>query len=413
MIYFTELQNLPMYGVKGEFLGSLEDLCVDPAQHAGRVASYLVRTRQKTLQCISYTQIQSISVRAGQTNVARDEIRCYAPDEGLIRIKKDVLDQQIIDVDNRKVVRVNDVDFDIEPSDGHSELRIVAVNVGLAAAVRRLLQGTMAKHTIRLITKTLPTRTIQWEFVNLIEADPARRVKLRISYDRLAQLHPADIADILEELSYNEQKSLIESLDDETAAHALSEIPTKMQADLLESIPPEKAADIVEEMPPDEAADVLSQLPPETSAELLADMEKEGAEEVRELLAFEENTAGSMMTTEYVVVHESATVEGAIAALRNFEGPMEAVHAIFMIDNETVLTGAVPLARIVLAAANTALAELSSEPLISVQAEQSAKSVVDLFHKYNLMSLPVVDEQRHLLGIVTADDVLEHVINRK
>jgi CBS domain-containing protein/sporulation protein YlmC with PRC-barrel domain len=413
MIYFTELQSLPFYGVKGEFLGELVDLCVDPGNKAARVSSYLVRTPHKNLQCITYTQIQSLSVRAGQTNVPRNEVRCYAPDEGLIRIKKDVLDQQIIDVNNRKVVRVNDVDFDIEPTDGHTELRVVAVNVGFAAAVRRLLQGTMSKHKIRLITKGFSTRTILWEFVNLIESDPARRVKLRISYDRLAALHPADIADILEELSYNEQKAVIESLDEETAAHALSEIPTKMQADLLESIPTEKAADIVEEMPPDEAADVLNQLSPETSAEVLADMEKDEAKEVRELLAFEENTAGSMMTTEYVVVHDSATVEGAIEALRNFEGPVEAIHQVFMIDKETALTGAVPLGRIVLAASSTPLMDLASEPLISVQVEQSVKSVVDLFHKYNLMSLPVVDEERHLLGIVTADDVLERVITRK
>ena len=413
MIYFTELQNLPFYGVKGEFLGELEDLCVDPGNKAARVASYLIRTPHKGIQCITYAQIQSISVRAGQTNVPRDEVRCYAPDEGLIRIKKDVLDQQIIDVNNRKVVRVNDVDFDIEPNDGHTELRIVAVNVGLAAAVRRLLQGTMSKHRIRLITNTLSNRTIQWEFVNLIESDPARRVKLRISYDRLAQLHPADIAAIMEELSYNEQKALIESLDEETAAHALSEIPIKMQADLLESISAEKAANIVEEMPPDEAADVLNQLPPETSAEVLADMEKDEAEEVRELLAFEENTAGSMMTNEYVVVHDSATVEGAIEALRNFEGQVEAVQQILLIDSETVLTGAVPIGRIVLAASSTPLKDLATEPLISVEAQQSARAVVDLFHKYNLMSLPVIDEERHLLGIVTADDVLEHVINRK
>ena len=413
MIYFTELQDLPFYGVKGEFLGELEDLCVDPNHKAARVASYLIRTPHRGIKCITYSQIQSISVRAGQTTVPRDEIRCYEADEGLIRIKKDVLDQQIIDVNNRKVVRVNDVDFDIEPTDGHTELRIVAVNVGLAAAVRRLLQGTMSKHRIRLITNALPNRTIQWEFVNLIESDPARRVKLRISYDRLAELHPADIADILEELSYNEQKAVIESLDDETAAHALSEIPTKMQADLLESIPHEKAADIVQEMPPDEAADVLNQLSPETSAEVLADMEKDEAQEVRELLAFEENTAGSMMTTDYVVVHESATVEGAIEALRNFEGEVEAIHQIFIIDKEAALVGAVPIGRIVLAASSTPLMELASEPLISVQAQESVRSVVDLFHKYNLISLPVVDEERHLLGIVTADDVLEHVINRK
>ena len=413
MIYFTEIQNLPVYGVKGEFLGKVEDLCVDPGTKGARVDSYLVRTPHKGILCIAYMQIQSISVRACQTNVSRDEIRCHAPDEGLIRINHDVLDQQIIDVDNRKVVRVNDVDFDIEPIDGHSELRIVAVNVGLAAAMRRLLQGTMSKYRIRLITKTLSNRTIQWEFVNLIESDPARRVKLRISYDRLAELHPADIAGILKDLSYNEQKAVIEGLDDETAAHALSEIPTRMQADLLESISTEKAADIVEEMPSDEAADVLNELSPETSAEVLADMEKDEAEEVRELLAFEENTAGSMMTTEYVFVHESATVEGAIEALRNFAGHVESIQQIYLIDNEAVLKGAVPISRMVLAAANSPLAELSMQDLISVQAQQSVKSVVDLFHKYNLMALPVVDEENHLLGMVTADDVLEQVINRK
>jgi CBS domain-containing protein/sporulation protein YlmC with PRC-barrel domain len=413
MIYFTELQNLPVYGVKGEYLGRLEDMCVDPSQNPTRVASYLVRTPKKKIRCITHEQMQSISVRAGQTSVTREEVRCYAPDEGMIHIKKDVLDQQIIDVNNRKVVRVNDVDLDIQPVDGHTELRIVAVNVGLAAAVRRLLQGTMPKHNIRLVTNLLPTRTILWEFVNLIESDPARRVKLRISYDRLAELHPADIADILEDLSHNEQKALIESLDDETAAQALSEIPTKMQADLLESIAPEKAADIVEEMPPDEAADVLNQLPPETSAELLADMEKEEAKEVRELLGFEENTAGAIMTTEYVVVQDSATVEGAIETLKNFEGPVEAIHLIYLIDKNVVLTGAVPIARIILTEASSPLKDLSTDPLISVQAQEDAKSVVDLFHKYNLMSLPVVDEEGHLLGIVTADDVLELVINRK
>lgn len=413
MIYFTELQNLPMYGVKGEFLGKLEDLCVDPSSQAARVSSYLIRTPHKGLQCVTYAQMQSISVRAGQTNVRRDEIRCYSADEGFIRIKKDVLDQQIIDVNNRKVVRVNDVDLDIEPTDGHSELHIVAVNVGLAAAMRRLLQGTLAKHRIRRITKGLPTRIIQWEFVNLIEADPARRVKLRISYDRLAELHPADIADILEELSHNEQKALLESLDEETAAQALSEIPTKMQADLLESIPHQKAADIVEEMPPDEAADVLNQLSPETSAEVLADMEKDEAAEVRELLAFGEDTAGSLMTTEYVVVHESATAEGAVEALKNFEGSIESVSQIFLIDSQAALTGTVPVVKILLAAPATSLQELVSEPLISVQADKSVRHVVDLFHKYNLMALPIVDEEQHLLGMVTADDVLEQVINRR
>jgi CBS domain-containing protein/sporulation protein YlmC with PRC-barrel domain len=413
MIYFTELENLPMYGVKGEYLGRLFDICVDPSQDSLRVASYLVRGPKKNLLCITHEQLQSLSVRAGQTSVPRDEVRCYAPDEGLLRVKKDILDQQIIDVNNRKVVRVNDVDFDIEPTDGHTELRIVAVNVGFAAAVRRLLQGLAAKHTIRLITSPFSTKTIPWEFVNLIEPDPARRVKLRISYNRLAQLHPADIADILEELSRDEQKAVIESLDDETAAHALSEIPTKMQAALLESIPAEKAADIVEEMPPDEAADVLQQMPPETSAEVLADMEKKEAEDVRGLLGFEENTAGALMTTEFLMIGDSATGEGAIAALKNFEGPLESIHVIYLVNGQARLTGAVPLARILLVESSTPLKELSMEPVISVPAHADEKEVVDLFHKYNLATLPVVDDKGRLLGVVTADDVLELVVNRR
>jgi CBS domain-containing protein/sporulation protein YlmC with PRC-barrel domain len=413
MIYFTELEHLPTFDVKGEYLGRLFDLGVDPSQNALRVASYLIRTPKRNLLCVTYDQMQSISVRAAQTRVPAAEIRCYAPDEGLMRIKKDVLDQQVIDVDHRKVVRVNDVDFDIQPTDGHTELRIVAANVGLAAAVRRLLQGLAAKHTIRLVSGLFPSSAIPWQFINLIEPDPARRVKLRISYDRLAELHPADIADILEELSRDEQKAVIESLDDETAASALSEIPTKMQAALLESIPAEKAADIVEEMPPDEAADVLQEMPPETSAEVLADMEKEEAEEVRELLGFEANTAGALMTTEFVFVGETATVEGAIASLRNFEGPLESIHNIYLVDSQAVLTGMVPLARILLADASTPLKELSAEEVISVPSHADQKEVVDLFHKYNLVALPVVDDAGHLLGVVTSDDVIELVTNRR
>jgi magnesium transporter len=375
-----------------------------------RVASYLVRTPKGAKVCITHEQMQSLSVRAGQTCVPRDEIRCYSPDESLLHVKKDVLDQQIIDVNNRKVVRVNDVDFDIQPTDGHTELRIVGVNVGFAAAVRRLLQGLAAKHTIRLITAPFPTKTIPWEFVNLIEPDPARRLKLRFSYDRLAELHPADIGEILEDLSRDEQKAVIESLDDETAAQALNEIPTHMQAALLESISTEKAADIVEEMPPDEAADVLQELTPETSAEVLADMGKEEAEEVRDLLGFEEKTAGALMTTEFVMVGESATIEGAIAGLKHFEGPLESIHAIFLVDSTAKLTATVPLARILLADSTTTLKDLAPDRLISVLVHQDQKTVIDLFYKYNLVVLPVVDEKGYLMGVITADDVLELVV---
>jgi magnesium transporter len=413
MIYFTELENLPVYDVRGKFLGKLVDLLVDPAVNALRVAAYRVKTLKKERLCIPYEQMQSISIRAAQTNVASGSIGCRTADESMMSIKKDVLDQQIIDVNHRKVVRVNDVDFDIQPTDGHTELRVVAANVGMAAALRRLLNGLMAKHRIRAFTGLFPSKTIPWEFVNLIEPDPARRVKLRISFDRLAELHPADIADILEELSRDEQKAVIESLDDETAAQAISEIPTHMQAALLESISTDKAADIVEEMAPDEAADVLQELPPETSAEVLAGMETDEAKEVRGLLGFEEKTAGALMTTEFVQVEESATVEQALGALKAFEGPLETVREIFLVKADHTLAGAVPLARILLASSSAPLKEMALEPMISVPSHAGDREVIDLFHKYNLVTLPVVDDAGHLLGVVTADDVLELVVKRK
>jgi magnesium transporter len=413
MIYFTELENLPTYDAKGEYLGHLVDLGINASQNSCLVDYFFVMTPKKKLTCIPSARISTISVRAVQTSIPAGEIGDSAPDEGLLYIKKDVLDQQIIDVNDQKVVRVIDVDFDIQPNHKHTELRIVAVNVGAAAAARRLLQGIFAKHRIRTIASILPTQTIPWEFVNLIESDPARRVKLRISYHRLAQLHPADLADILEELSRDEQRSVIESLDDETAAEAVSEIPTRMQVALLNSLSAGKAADIVEEMAPDEAADVLQELPPETSAEVLANMEAEEANEVRELLGFEENTAGGLMTTEFIVALETATVEAAIDALRNFSGPIETIHSIYLIAPNLVLTRVVPLARLLVSDRNAALSSLVADAVISVPFHADEKTVISLFHKYNLLTLPVVDDNGRILGVVTADDVLELVVKQK
>lgn len=413
MIYFTELEKLPTYDAKGEYLGHLVDLAIDPSQNSLRVAYYFVMTPKKKQVCIAHEQVSTISVRAVQTSVSAEAIYCSPPDERLIRIKNDVLDQQIIDVNNRKVVRVIDVDFDIQPNQHHTGLRIIDVNVGTAAAIRRLLQGFLAKHRIRMITSILPAKTIPWEFVNLIEPDPARRVKLRISYNRLAELHPADLADILEDLSRDEQKSVIESLDDEIAAEAVSEIRTRMQVALLNSLSADKAADIVEEMAPDEAADVLQELPPEISAEVLANMETKEANEIRELLGFEENTAGGFMTTEFISLAETASVENAIEALKSFNGPLETIHSIYLTTSDRILSGVVPLARLLVEGSKTPLFKLADDPVISVLSHADEKQVISIFHKYNLLSLPVVDDKNRILGVVTADDVLELVIKER
>ena len=412
MIHFTELDRLPTYDVKGHFIGVIDDLLVDPVHSSLRVQSYLIRTPKHELLEVAHEQMQAISALSAQTSVLAQDIGPAQNHLGLIHVRKDVLDQQVIDVNRRKVVRVNDVEFDIVPRGQHSHLRVMAVNLGVAAGVRRMLQGLLAKHRVRAIASIFPCRAIPWEFINLIEPDPARRVQLKISYERLAHLHPADLADILAELSNDEQRSVIESLDNELAAETLAEIPDKTRNALLERIPASKAADLVEEMDPDEAADALQGLSPTASAEVLATMQPDEADDVRELLQFAHDTAGGLMTKSFVVLGDTATVADAVQALREFSGDLESVHYLFLTHATGTLTGSVPIAKVVLADRATQLAELSVDPVISAQAHEDSRTVAELFRKYNLVALPVVDDTRRLLGVVTVDDVLEVVATR-
>jgi Mg/Co/Ni transporter MgtE len=258
----------------------------------------------------------------------------------------------------------------------------------------------------------MPERAIPWEAVDLIETDPARRVHLKLEYDRLAKLHPADIADILEELAPAEREAVFESLDEEVAAEALEEIDPRMQVELMSSIDSDKAADIVEEMDPDAAADLLGDLPVETSEEILEEMEPEERQEVAELLAFEENTAAGRMTTEYLAMPPEATVGDAIDKLRQFEGPPESISTIFLVDPDDKLVGAVPLVSLVLASGGTKLSTLTPEHIIHCEAGCSERDVAEMFDKYNLQMLPVTDKDKHLTGVITADDIISLLRSR-
>jgi magnesium transporter len=231
-------------------------------------------------------------------------------------------------------------------------------------------------------------------------------VKLKISHERLAKLHPADIADIVEELAPAEREAVFETLDEQVAAEALEEIHPKVQAAIVSSLDSDRAADIVEEMDPDAAADLLGDLPPETSEEILEEMEPEQREDVQELLEFREDTAAGRMTTEYMALPSGATVSDAIEMLRKFEGGVESVNTVFLLGENGKLIGAVPLAKLVLASPEKSLAELRTEPLISLHAGASEKEVAEIFDKYNLLTLPVVDQEGRLTGVITADDVI-------
>jgi CBS domain-containing protein len=355
---------------------------------------------------LSPEQLAEIGGKAVQASVPAEKWEPFTSAERLLLLGRDLLDQQIIDVHGRKVVRVNDLDFYSEQVNQHLVLKVGDVDVGARGAVRRLLKGIVPSGAVRALTRKLPARAIPWEFVDLIETDPARRVKLKIEHERLAKLHPADIADIVEELAPAEREAVFETLDEEVAAEALEEVAPKLQRSIVESLDSERAADIVEEMHPDAAADLLADLPKEQSEKILEEMEPEERQEISGLLEFEEDTAAGRMTTDYLALPPTATVNEAIEALRKFEGGIESVSTIFIVDKDNKLLGAVPLAKLVLASSETPLATLAPQPPISCHAGASEKQVADLFDKYNLLMLPVVDDQGVLTGVITSDDVI-------
>jgi sporulation protein YlmC with PRC-barrel domain/CBS domain-containing protein len=402
-IALTELLGLPVTEASGARCGRVREVALTPAEDRSRVSALIVRTRDGD-RVLPFVSVLSVNGAVRTSSAPPD----WSPPEaeGLFLLERDLLDQQIIDVHGRKVVRVNDVDLHQETGNGQFKLKIGAVDVGVRGAVRRLLKGVVPMAALRPVLHRIPARLIPWEFVDLIETDPARRVKLKISHERLARLHPADIADIVEELAPDEREAVFETLDEGVAAGALEEVSSKVQKSIVESLDSDRAAEIVEEMNPDAAADLLADLPEERSSEILKEMAPEDRQEMTDLMEFGEKTAAGRMNTEYLALDPSANVNDAIEALRNFEGGVESVSTIYLVDKEGHLQGAVPLAKIVLAKATDSLSTLTLYPLISTHAGAREKEVAELFDKYNLVTLPVIDDDGMLTGVITSDDVI-------
>jgi magnesium transporter len=409
LLFFTELLGLPVYDLKGRRLGRVRDSAVLPLADPFRMDRYLIGAGSAWLT-VRHDQIQSISLEGIHLN---DEVLTpYHDDEYMLRIARDLLDQQIIDVNGHKVVRVNDVTFEIRRENNHDILRVLEVDVGIRSIFRRLFQGAIPRQWIRRLQSRIPPNSIRWEFCNIVEPDPQRRLRLNISHSKLEEIHPADLADIVEELSPDSREAIFETIDEEVAAEALSEVHPKMQASILESLETEKAADIVEEMSPHEAADVLAEMEESTSQEILEEMESEPESDVRELLEFNEDSAGGMMNTEYIALPDNARVADALVALKGNEDLLEHLNHLFLIDADGRLKGAVPLARLFVASESRPLQDLATDTLIQTPVDESRDRVTELFDKYNLLALPVVDEDGKLAGVITADEIISVLRNR-
>ena len=403
----SEFLGAPVYDPSGA-AGRVREVALTPQEDRSRVTSLIVKTKSGN-RVVPFTAIAAINGGVRTTTSQRDWPASNGT-EGLFLLERDLLDQQVIDINGRKVVRVNDVELliDVQKEAGKVPpvLRVHSVDVGARGAVRRLLRGVAPRIALHALLQRIPPRSIPWNFVDVIETDPARRVKLKISHDGLAKLHPADIADIVEDLAPDEREAVFETLDHETAAEALEEVEPKVQKAIVESLDSERAADIVEEMDPDAAADLLGDLPEERTEQILVQMEPQERQEVVELLEHKEETAAGLMTTEFLALPVTATMQNAVDSMRHFEGGVESVSTIYLVDSHGTLVGAVPLAKLVLAEASTPMRSLTQEPLVLTHEGAEDKEVAELFDKYNLLTLPVVDQHNKLRGVITSDDVI-------
>jgi flagellar motility protein MotE (MotC chaperone)/sporulation protein YlmC with PRC-barrel domain len=403
-VSLTALLGTPVTDAHGQLRGRLKDVAVATGADAGKVAGLVLKSRSGLVLVPSQDVIET---PAGTLELRSTDAIIPLKDEGsFLFLQQDLVDRQIIDINGRKVVRVNDVDLEWTHLGDVRFLRVVEVEVGLRGAFRRVFKGILPRASLESLSRKFKYRGIPWHFVDVIEVDPARRVKLRIAHERLADMHPSDLADILEDLAPAERDAVFTSLDEEVAAEALEEVDPKLQKSLLEKLDEERIADIVEEMDPAAAADLLAELPEEQSDAILEEMEPEERQDVAELLEFDEKSAAGAMTTDFVSVLPSATVAQAVQALRTFDGDPETVIEIYLLDEKGVLKGSIPLARLIMAQPDTRLSVLAEPRFLSCPAGMHQNELAEMFDKYNLHALPVVDAQNRMAGVVHADHVI-------
>ncbi|OPY04912.1 MAG: Magnesium transporter MgtE [Syntrophaceae bacterium PtaB.Bin038] len=392
-IYLSELLDRPLLDKKGDAIGKIRDLSVAPGDPFPCVEGLYVKTSRGT----AYVSMKEINVLNKRVVTIRGDAGAIAyaePREKEILIAKHILDKQIVDVNGVKVVRVNDVQL----GQVNDHFGVLAIDVGFGGLLRRLGFGKAKKGTL-----------IPWRCVTTLEPG-LDRLTLTMTRKSLSEMHPVDMAEILSQVSMQERTALLSTLDEETAGDVIGELDEQTAARIISEMEPEKAADVLEHMDPDEAADVLGDLPEKKAVELLNRMEKEEAEEVRELLEHDEDTAGGLMTTEYICFPPDMTAEEVMKELRLVAPDIEMIYYLYVVDREEHLLGVLSLKDLILAQPKAPLASIMVTSPKTVLARDDEKVVAEMVSRYNLYAIPVVDEEKHLLGIITVDDVVDMLL---
>jgi magnesium transporter len=399
MLYLSQVLGRPIRDVEGERVATLKDVIVRLGEDHPPVTGVVARLRRRDF-FLPRARIRSLGEQGARLNSDILNLRPFARRDGEVLLAKDVLDKQLIDVDGKRVVRVNDVQL-IEAA---GELRVTGADVSLAGLWRRLTPHNF-------IGTNRPVEVINWADVGYLATDAAT-VQLKSSRDKLARLHPVEIARLAEALSYHQGAEIIEALDDETAAETLEEMADEDQARIIGEMEEERAADILEWMSPDEAADVLGDLPEEKAEDLLERMEGEEKADVAELLPYEDDTAGGLMTTEFVVLPKNLTAGEAIARLREMAETPNMIYYLYVVEEEGAwrLLGLITLRSLILADPTYPLHAVMRTEFQRAHPDDPAREVAETMAEYNLLALPVIDDEGDIAGIVTVDDAMEYLL---
>ncbi len=404
MLYLSQLIGRPVRDTRDEPMGKVADLIVAVGERYPPVTGLVVATDRREI-FLHWAAVATMDATGARLSTSTLDIAKFQQRPNEIRLKVDLMDKQIVDIDGRRVVRVNDLSLDsIEGS-----LRLVAVDVGAAGMLRRLGFEGPFRTLARNLRLPLQERFIDWEDVDPVESSIAS-VKLRVPHARLAELHPADLATIIDQLVPRDRAGVLASLDDEAVADAMEEMEPHTQVEVLEDLEPERAADILEEMSPDDAADLVADLSDTSRGEILALMEKEEADEVQGLLGYPEDSAGGIMTTEFIAIPESLTASQTIDRLRELEPDAETIYYVYVTDEEGRLVGVLSLRDLIVARPDAPIREVMYDEPVAVGLLAGQDEVARVVARYNLLAVPVVDDEGRLEGIVTVDDAIDTVL---
>ena len=397
MLYLSQVLGRPIRDLEGERVATVKDIIVRLGANDHPPVTGLVARYRRRDFFLPRWRITVLNQQGAHLNSDILDLRPFVRRESEVLLARDVLDKQLIDVDGKRVVRVNDVQI-IEAA---GDWRVTGADVSLQGLWRRLAPAGF-------VGSKKPVEVLDWADVGYLATDAAT-VQLKSSSDKLARLHPVEIARLAEALSYHHGSEVVESLDDETAAETLEEMPAESQARILADMDQERAADILEWMSPDEAADVLGDLPEEKAEELLGLMEHDEQADVVELLPYEDDTAGGLMTTEFVTLPRALTVGEALARLREMAETPNMIYYLYVVEQEDSwkLLGVIALRSLILADPSMPLEEVMRTEFQQADPEEPAKEVAQRIAEYNLLALPVIDESGDILGIITVDDAME------